>query len=123
MAALTAGPPHGVLHTEHRCVSFKQDDRCAVVTFDNGVIVEADVVIAADGIHSTLQRYVVEPCPPVFSGVVAYRGVMPAARVPNWSWPHALANWGAMANTSWCSPCARAHCSIMWDLSSRRTDA
>ena len=93
VAALSAGLPDGVLHTGHRCVSFKQDDRCAVVTFDNGVIVEADVVIAADGIHSTLQRYVAEPHPPVFSGVVAYRGVMPAARVPNWSWPQALANW------------------------------
>jgi hypothetical protein len=33
------------------------------------------------------------PRRPVFSGVVAYRGVMPAARVPGWPWPHALVNW------------------------------
>jgi salicylate hydroxylase len=93
VAELAAGLPRGVLHTGHRCVAFNQDDRYAVVTFDNGVSVEADVVIAADGIHSTLQRYVVEPRPPVFSGVVAYRGVMPAARVPGWPWPNALVNW------------------------------
>jgi salicylate hydroxylase len=93
VAELAAGLPRGVLHTGHRCVAFRQDDRYAVVTFDNGVSVEADVVIAADGIHSTLQRYVVEPRRPVFSGVVAYRGVMPAARVPGWPWPQALVNW------------------------------
>ena len=93
VAALAAGLPRGVLHTGHRCVAFSQDDRSAVVTFDNGESVEADVVVAADGIHSTLQRYVVEPRRPVFSGAVAYRGVMPAARVPDWSWPQALVSW------------------------------
>jgi salicylate hydroxylase len=93
VAALAAGLPRGMLHTGHRCVAFRQDDRSAVVTFDNGVSVEADVVVAADGIHSTLQRFVVEPRQPVFSGVVAYRGVMAAARVPGWMWPEALVNW------------------------------
>jgi salicylate hydroxylase len=84
VTALVASLPQDVVHTGHRCVGFAQDDRRAVVTFDNGVSVEADVVVAADGIHSTLQRYVVEPREPVFSGVVAYRGVMPARRVPEW---------------------------------------
>src|ERR1700694_2366893 len=93
VAALAAGLPRGVLHTGHRCVAFSQDDRSAVVTFDNGESVEADVVVAADGIHSTLQRYVVEPRRPVFSGVVAYRGVMPGARGADWSWPQALVSW------------------------------
>jgi salicylate hydroxylase len=93
VAALMAGLPRGTLHTGHRCVAFSQDDRSAVVTFDNGVSVEADVVVAADGIHSTLQGYVVQPHLPVFSGVVAYRGVIPAGRVPGWMWPKALVNW------------------------------
>ncbi|MDT7792814.1 MAG: hypothetical protein QOD59_2250 [Mycobacterium sp.] len=93
VAELAARLPRGALHTGYRCVAFRQDDRYAVVTFDNGVSVEADVVIAADDIHSTLQRCVVKPRRPVFSGVVAYRGVMPAARVPGWPWPHALVNW------------------------------
>jgi salicylate hydroxylase len=37
----------------------------------------ADVVIGADGIHSVLQGFVVAPARPVFSGVVAYRGLVP----------------------------------------------
>jgi salicylate hydroxylase len=35
------------------------------------------VVIGADGIHSALQGFVVAPAEPVFSGVVAYRGLVP----------------------------------------------
>src|SRR5215472_5614821 len=32
----------------------------------------------ADGIHSVLQGFVVEPAEPLFSGVVAYRGLVPS---------------------------------------------
>ncbi len=51
----------------------------------------ADVVIAADGIHSRMQQYVVAPSAPAPSGSVAYRGVLPAHSV---SWPKgAMRNW------------------------------
>jgi salicylate hydroxylase len=91
-AVLSAALPHGVVHTGWRCIDFAQHDRAAMVSFDNGVTVEADVVIAADGIHSVLQRYVVEPVEPVFSGMVAYRGLIPAAQLPDW--PRDLLAWG-----------------------------
>ena len=75
----------------HRCVGFEQDDEQAVLTFANGVRTTADVVIAADGIHSTLQQFVVAPSAPLYSGSVAYRGVISAASV---SWPPgAMRNW------------------------------
>jgi salicylate hydroxylase len=82
--ALVAMLPEDVVHTGYQCVGFEEDDRRAVVRFANGVSVDADVVIAADGIHSTLQRYVVQPSEPVFSGAMAYRGTLPARRVPEW---------------------------------------
>ena len=53
--------PAGVVQTGHRCIGFEQDDEQAVLTFANGVRATADVVIAADGIHSTLQQFVVAP--------------------------------------------------------------
>lgn len=84
VAAQAACLPQEVVYTGYQCVGFAQDDQRAVVTFANGVSVEADVVVAADGIHSTLQRYVVEPREPVFSGVMAYRGVIPTQRVQEW---------------------------------------
>jgi salicylate hydroxylase len=56
----------------------------ARVSFANGASAEADVVIAADGIHSELRPYVFASSRPVFSGSVAYRGLVPHERVPNW---------------------------------------
>jgi salicylate hydroxylase len=82
---LAAALPGSVLHAGHRCVTAGQDARSAQVTFDNGLKVEADVVIGADGIHSVVQGQVTRPEPPVFSGRVAYRGVLPAARIPGWT--------------------------------------
>jgi len=88
---LVARLPGDLVKTDHRCVRFEQDDDQAVVYFANGARVAANVVVAADGIHSTLQRYVAAPSAPLPSGSVAYRGVVPAASV---SWPNgAMRNW------------------------------
>ncbi|HEY1244121.1 MAG TPA: FAD-dependent monooxygenase [Hyphomicrobiaceae bacterium] len=83
--------PPGVVHTGHRCVGFEQTDTEAVIAFANGARATADVVVGADGIHSTLQQFVVAPSLPIFSGSVASRGIIPAASV---SWPAgAMRNW------------------------------
>jgi salicylate hydroxylase len=84
VAMLAEQLPDDVVHTGHRCSGFEQDDDGARVSFDNGAVVEADVVIAADGIHSELRHHVVPPSQPVFSGSVAYRGVVPHELVPDW---------------------------------------
>jgi salicylate hydroxylase len=76
--------PDDVVHTEHRCTAFAQDGDVARVSFANGAVVEADLVIAADGIHSELQHNVAPPSRPVFSGSVAYRGLVPHALIPHW---------------------------------------
>jgi salicylate hydroxylase len=77
--------PAEIVHTAHRATGFAQDDDRARVTFANGAVVEADIVIAADGIHSELRQYVVPPSRPVFSGSVAYRGLVACESVPQWS--------------------------------------
>jgi salicylate hydroxylase len=88
---LVARLPADVVQTGHRCVGFEQDVDQAIVSFANGARVTADVVVAADGIHSTLQQYIVAPSAPLPSGSVAYRGVVAAASV---GWPNgAMRNW------------------------------
>ena len=88
---LVARLPADLVKTDHRCLGLEQNDERAVVSFANGQEIVADVVVAADGIHSTLQRYVAAPSPPLPSGWVAYRGVVSAASV---SWPDgAMRNW------------------------------
>jgi salicylate hydroxylase len=67
----------GTVRTGHRCTGFRQDDASATAVFADGTTATADVVIGADGIHSVLQGFVVAPAEPVFSGVVAYRGLVP----------------------------------------------
>jgi 2-polyprenyl-6-methoxyphenol hydroxylase-like FAD-dependent oxidoreductase len=70
--------PPATIRTDHRATGFRQGPDSATVSFANGATVSADVVIGADGIHSVLQGFVVEPAEPVFSGVVAYRGLIPS---------------------------------------------
>jgi salicylate hydroxylase len=76
--------PAGVVHTGHRGIAFEQSGDVAKVSFANGAVAEADVVVAADGIHSELRPYVFPPSRPVFHGSVAYRGVLARERIPDW---------------------------------------
>jgi salicylate hydroxylase len=80
-----------IISTGHKCVNFEQDETGARLTFANGAQATADVVIGADGIHSTLQRYVTTPSAPLYSGSIACRGVIRAESV---AWPDgAMRNW------------------------------
>src|SRR5258707_1646534 len=72
------------VHRGHRGTGCGQDGHVARVPFANGATAEADIVIAADGIHSELRRYVFSPSIPVAAGSVAYRGLVPHERVPDW---------------------------------------
>src|ERR1700754_2927259 len=76
--------PPGTVRTGHRCSGFVQTGDAAQVSFANGATAEADIVIAADGIHSELRPHVFPPSSPVFHGSVAYRGLVPHERVPHW---------------------------------------
>jgi salicylate hydroxylase len=84
LGVLAADLPPGTVRTGYRCMGFEQNDTSARLHFANGETVEADVVVAADGVHSVLQKYVVEPKSPEYSGVRAYRGLLPREALPDW---------------------------------------
>lgn len=84
VAFLAAHLPAGVIHTGHRAVGFEQNGDTARVKFANGTTAEADVVVAADGIHSELRPYVFPPSKPVFHGTISYRGLVSRERLPDW---------------------------------------
>ena len=65
-------------------MGFEQDGDAARVSFANGATIEADAVVAADGIHSELRPYVFPPSKPVFHGTISYRGLVPRERLPDW---------------------------------------
>ena len=81
---LAASLPAGIVHTGHRAIGFEQTGDSARVRFANGATAEAEVVVAADGIHSELRSYVVPPSKPVFHGTISYRGLVPRERLPDW---------------------------------------
>jgi salicylate hydroxylase len=81
---LAANLPRGTVHTGQRAVGFEQRDDVARVTFANGSSAEADVVVAADGIHSELRPHVFPPSKPVFHGTISYRGLVARERLPDW---------------------------------------
>ena len=76
--------PPKVIRTAHRCIGFEQNARAAQLKFANGTTADVDVVIGADGIQSFLQKYVVQPSTPEYSGSRAYRGLVPREKLPEW---------------------------------------
>jgi salicylate hydroxylase len=81
---LAAQLPAGIIRTGHRAVHFEQATGIARVKFADGSVAEADVVVAADGIHSELRPHVFPPSRPVFHGTISYRGLIPRERLPDW---------------------------------------
>jgi len=81
---LAASLPAGIVHTGHRAIGFEQNDDVARVEFSNGTTAAAEVVVAADGIHSELRSYVFAPSRPVFHGTISYRGLVSREHLPNW---------------------------------------
>jgi salicylate hydroxylase len=84
VAMLANALPAGIVHTGRRCIGFEQEGDVARVSFAAGASIEADIVIAADGIHSELRPHVCPQSRPIFSGSIAYRGLVPYERVPDW---------------------------------------
>ena len=84
VAFLAAAVPAGVVHCGYRAIGFEQVGDVARVQFAGGTCAEGDVVVGADGIHSTLRPYVFPPSTPVFHGTVSYRGLVAHERLPDW---------------------------------------
>jgi salicylate hydroxylase len=64
-----------------------------VLEFADGTSVEADVVIGADGVHSTVRGAVTEPAPATYSGICAFRALVPADRAPEFTRRRAHTLW------------------------------
>jgi salicylate hydroxylase len=65
-----------------RCLAVEQTADTARLWRSDGTIVEADLVVGADGIHSVVREQLVADRPR-YSGQTIYRGLVPAGRVPH----------------------------------------
>jgi salicylate hydroxylase len=74
--ALTGVLPEGMVHLGHKLEKIEDKGSHSVLTFTNGKTVEADLVVGADGIRSTVRQQLFSDKGPVFSGEHAYRAVI-----------------------------------------------
>ncbi|KAK5135208.1 hypothetical protein LTR08_005457 [Meristemomyces frigidus] len=80
------------LHTKKACKRVEDAGSSVRVHFADSTTAEADLVIACDGIHSVVRdTFIVDK--PVFSGTIAYRGVIPIASLSNWPFPSYSVAW------------------------------
>ena len=80
--ALVGVLPEGMVHLGHKLETVEDQGDRSVLTFANGTTVEADLVVGADGIKSTVRQQLFSDKEPVFSGEHAYRVVIYARRRP-----------------------------------------
>jgi salicylate hydroxylase len=86
VALLQRALPGEQLHLDHRLVALAQDEREVALTFASRdgrrQQIEADVVIGADGIHSVVRQVIGPEIDARFSGLCAFRCLVPADSAP-----------------------------------------
>ena len=85
LGALQDVLPDGVVRLGSRVSALREKGDRTVVEFEDRAPVAVDVLVGADGIHSVVREALLGPEQPEFTGVVAYRAVVPSGRldVPN----------------------------------------
>ena len=78
---IASGLPQERIHLGHRLVGIEDCGDTVEAAFANGNRIRADVVIGADGIHSTVRTLLFGAEEPRFAGCIAYRGLVPAERI------------------------------------------
>jgi len=83
--AIRSAVPEEWIHLNAQCTGVDLDGEHPVLRFADGSIVEADVLIGADGIHSQVRGALFGPSPATFSGMCAFRALVPIEKAPEFS--------------------------------------
>ncbi|GAA0952820.1 FAD-dependent monooxygenase [Actinocorallia libanotica] len=93
MTALESSLPEECVRLGARVTEISQDDNGVVLGLSDGREARADAVIGADGIHSVVRTALFGPETPTFTGVVAYRAVVPVERLAGAGNLNAFTKW------------------------------
>src|SRR5437868_11796997 len=81
------------LHLGARCRGFTQDAESVTLQLENGAMVRGDALIGADGVHSRIRQALFGADRPEFTGVIAWRGIVPMERLPPHMARRVGSNW------------------------------
>jgi salicylate hydroxylase len=88
----TAFGSHG-LHLGCRLVNLVDERDSVRLEFANGRVEHADLVVGADGVRSTVRRWVTGENDVVYSGTSGFRGIVPTDKLPSLPDPKAIQFW------------------------------
>lgn len=93
LSVLADAFPREQVQFAKRAVAAGQDSNGALLQFSDGSQVKMDVLIGADGIHSVVRNKLFGKESPRFTGVVAFRVVVPVSRVAHVPNIQAFTKW------------------------------
>jgi len=76
-----------------RLVNLIEERDSVVLEFANGQVEHADIVVGADGVNSTVRRWVTGADDTRYSGTSGFRGVVPVENLPSLPDPQAIQFW------------------------------
>ncbi|MEU5297727.1 FAD-dependent monooxygenase [Streptomyces umbrinus] len=91
--SLRAAVPSEWVRLGARCTAVDVAEDVVLLRFADGSHAEADIVIGADGVHSVVRSAVTEPSPPTYSGICAFRTIVPARAAPDFALRRAQTLW------------------------------
>lgn len=65
-----------------KCVGFTQTDGEVRLDLEDGTTATGDLLVGADGVHSRIRQTLFGADKPQFSGIIAWRGIIPMERLP-----------------------------------------
>jgi salicylate hydroxylase len=86
----------GAIHLGAKCAGFSQDDAGVALQLADGETPKGEALIGADGVHSRIRQGLFGPDRPKFSGIIAWRGIVPMEKVPQ--------HMQRMVGTNWVGP-------------------
>ena len=79
-----------------RCVGVTQDFSSVTLRLESGERIRGDALVGADGVHSRIRQALFGADRPQFTGIIAWRGIVPMDKLP----PH----MARMVGTNWVGP-------------------
>jgi salicylate hydroxylase len=76
-----------------KAVGFSQDRDQVSLHLEGGATVRGDVLVGADGVHSRIRQGLFGPDRPQFTGIIAWRGIVPMDKLPRHMVRSVGTNW------------------------------